>query len=97
MVRDALKTMGYTPGQSALSQVAPAVTSPTGNDTQDEIKASRALKRIEKAAIKKAAAIKFRAIKKGVHMPLSTAAKKAVTKVVAAKAPRLLTAARRAA
>jgi len=97
MVKDALRTLGYSPNESPMSQVAPMVTEPTGDETQDEIRAAKAIKRIEKAAVKKAAQIKASAQKQGIRMPMKTAVKKAVAKVVAAKAPRLLKAAKRAA
>lgn len=97
LVKDALRGMGYVDNRSPLARVAPMVTHSTGNYMQDEIKTAKALKRIEKAAVKKAVSIKASAARKGIPMPFKTAVKKALNNVVSTRAPKLLRAAKRAA
>jgi hypothetical protein len=97
MVRRAIKRIGYTDGRSAMVRVAPLVVRSYGNEIQDEIKAAKALRNIEKAAVKKTAQIKALATKKGMPVSLAKIAKKVLERVVSKKAPRLLRAAKKAA
>lgn len=97
LVKEALKGLGYSPTESAMSQVAPLVTNTTGDDVQDELAASKALRRIENSAVKKAAQIKAAWARSGRPISFKRAADRAVARVVAQRAPLLLRAAHSAA
>lgn len=97
LVKQAIRQIGYVNGERALLTVAPLVSQQTGSDVADEINALKAIKRIEKAAIKKAAKIGRRAAIAGVPISPKRAAKKAVVTVLRIKAPGLLKVAGRAA